>query len=352
MKRLLLLLILSSVIFSCETELTDFRLENLSDNIVVYGELSNWQESLQVRINKTTAYSPYDTRQYIGVPIKKAKVTIVDTKGSLVTLQEVTDGYYVGPATFVGVEGETYTLKIKTTDGIEIESRPETIKAAPKLATFSSSFINAEKVEDIRININASIADPAQTTDYYFIRRQDYIQFLTTCPPPPPPPASSPPCNSKCWQAPLNTQPILLKDFLVNGKNIPLTINPILVEDFTDWVVQLDVFSVSKTIFDFWQKQEDQRVIGGGLFDKVPVQIIGNLRSPNKPDQQILGVFVVGGVTKKRLVINRGGDDDVLLARIQAYADSKNVRFKEYPLYDCDKAGWVRYNIGRYLPPL
>ncbi len=340
-------------LFSCETEITNFNTKNLSNAIVIYGEMNNLSAPYKVRINRTSSYSPYDLTQFQGEPVKKAIVRIVDGNGAVIPFTEISSGYYESRGMLKGAVGQKYKLQVTTNDGLEIESGFEELKAAPELLDFKYNFIDASKVEDMRFDLKASIKDNKSTEDYYFIKRQDFIQFLTTCPEPPPPPAPVPPCFTKCWRAPLNTQPILINDFLVNGKNIPLELGNIKVEDITDWVVQLDIFSVSKSTFSYWQRQEDQRNIGGGLFDKVPAQIIGNLTCKNKPAQEVLGLFLVGGVNKQRLTIKRFDSfSQEIFKKVQYYVDFNNIRNKDAKIWDCKNAAFIDYNLGYTIPML
>jgi Domain of unknown function (DUF4249) len=353
MKKIALFLLIVSFMFSCVTEITDFTAVNQSTAIVVYGELTNQNGPYTVRLNATNQYSPYDPTEFIGKPVQNADVKIVDGAGKITQLSEIRAGVYQTNVLFKGVLKQKYKLLIKTADGLDIESDLEELKNATPLSDFSYKFVDAEKVEDMRFELKATLQDAKETEDYYFIKRQDFIRFLTTCPEPPPPPAPVPPCFTKCWKAPLNTKPILLNDFLVNGKNIPIKLDMVTVEDFPEWVVQLDVFSVSKNIFNYWKRQEDQRTVTGGIFDKVPAQIIGNLRCTNKPDQQVLGVFVVSGLAKQRITIDRFKDvTPEAFQKIVRYADFKNIRFKYTPINDCKQFGNIPYNIGYDLPPL
>ncbi len=340
-------------LISCETEITNFNTKNLSNAIAIYGEMNNLLAPFKVRINRTSSYSPYDLTQFQGEPVKNAMVRILDGNGQIIPFSETSSGYYESKSILRGVVGQKYKLQVTTTDGLEIESEYEELKPAPELIDFKYEFVDAKKVEDMGFKLNAAIKDNKNTEDYYFIKRQDFIQFLTTCPEPPPPPAPVPPCYTKCWRAPLNTQPILLNDFLINGKNIPLGLGTVKVEDITDWVVQLEVFSVSKSIFSYWQRQEDQRNIGGGLFDKVPAQIVGNLSCKNKPKQEVLGVFLVGGVNKQRLTINRFDSfSEDTFKKVQYYVDFNNIRNKDAKLWDCKNAAFIDYNLGHTLPIL
>ena len=349
-KYLFILLILC---FGCETEIKNFKISNPGDNLVVYGELTTANGPYQVQITHVSSYAPYDVRAFVGEPETDAAVSILDNLGNETFLGEYKPGVYSTDMLFKANVGVAYKLKIKTTDGKTFESDFQVLTASPILKDFSETFYNAEKVEDMRFEVKASIQDPADTENYYFVRKQDYIGFLTTCQDPPPPPAVPPPCYIKCWSAPLNTQPILLKDFLVNGNDLPLALEDIKADEITDYVVQLDVLNISKEVFNYWERQEEQRTIGGGLFDKVPAQIIGNLYCTSDPSEQILGVFVVAGITKQRLTIDRFKTYDFeTYQKVQNYVDFNNIRRKDLKLNNCWQAGWINYNLGLEIPEL
>jgi hypothetical protein len=277
----------------------------------------------------------------------------VDGNGKETAYYEKSKGYYLSPAGFKGEVGQKYKLRIKLLDGKTIESAFQTITPSPSLAEFSYSFKDAAKVENMRFPLIASIKDPKATEDYYFVKRQDFRQFLLTCPPPPAPPAPTPPCNCLCWQAPLNTTPYLLDDFLLSGKNLSLDLGQLPYEDFTDWVVQLDVYSISKEAHTYWKRLEDQRKLSGGIFDKVPAQIIGNLKCTSEPSQEVLGFFMVGGLTQKRLQVDRfNGIPTEAYQKLLFYVDFNNIRYKDIPLWNCKDAAFIKYNLGYSLPPL
>jgi hypothetical protein len=353
MRHLLLFFCALFLLSSCETEIEDFQTQNLSSAIVVYGEISNVDGPYNVRLNYVSAYSPYDATQFTGQPITDANVRIVDGNGKETAYYEKSKGYYLSPAGFKGEVGQKYKLRIKLLDGKTIESNFQTITASPTLAEFTYSFKDAAKVENMRFPLTASIKDPKATEDYYFVKRQDFRQFLLTCPPPPAPPAPVPPCNCVCWQAPLNTTPYLLDDFLLSGKNLSLDLGQLPYEDFTDWVVQLDVYSISKEAHTYWKRLEDQRKLSGGIFDKVPAQIIGNLKCTSEPSQEVLGFFMVGGLTQKRLQVDRfNGIPTEAYQKLLFYVDFNNIRYKDIPLWNCKDAAFIKYNLGYSLPPL
>ncbi len=338
---------------SCETEISDFKTQNLSSAVVVYGEMSALAGPYTVRLVYTSGYSPFDVTQFQGQVIPGADVRIIDELGAYVLLKETQKGVYQTSKNFKGTVGKKYKVRIKTSDGKEIESTLDELKSSVNLSEFSFVFKNSEKVENMRFDLTAKIADNKNTEDYFLIKRQDFIQFLTTCPEPPPPPAPVPSCDCKCWQAPPNTQAILANDFLVNGSSISLGLSPVEYRDFTDYIVELQVYNVSKATYQFWNRQEEQRKIGGGLFDKVPAQIIGNLTCLNDPGQQVLGFLMVGGLNKQRLLVDRFTNVPAdAYKKLAYYVELNNIRYKNYALWDCRKASWVPYNLGLTLPVL
>lgn len=350
MKRLLVVVGLL-ILFSCETEITDFKTENLSNALVVYGEMSNLAGPYTVRLNYTSAYSPFDPTQFQGQPIQGADIRIVDENKFSTPLKEMQKGMYQSPATFQGQIGKKYRLEIRTADGLDIVSDWQQLSVPVGLKTFSSNYINAEKVENMHFKLQASVQDTRGTEDYFFVKRQDFIQFLTTCPSPPPPPAPVPICYNKCWQATQNTQPILADDTFLDGREIALSLEPIPYDDFTEWYVQLEVYHVDKSTHQYWKRQEDQRILDGGIFDKVPAQIIGNLTCLNKPDQQILGYFMVAGKSKERMLVDRyHGIPATSYQKLVSYIDFNKLRHQNTPLWDCRLAAWIPYNVGLTLP--
>jgi len=351
MKIKLLLLFLVSFLWSCETEIFDFKTQNLSTAIVVYGEVTDISGPYIFRINYTSGYTAYDVSQFTGQAVSKAKVILLENGTNVINLLETSLGVYKTPANFKGKVGNTYQLKIQTIDGLQIESSVEKMMQPILFSQLESKFVPAEKVENMFFDVKLKIKDPKNTQDYYFIKRQDFNQFLTTCPEPPPPPQPVPPCFCKCWSAPPNSQPILQNDFLLDGQEISLETASVNYHDFTDWVIQFDLYHIDANLYTYWKRLEEQRQVGGGLFDKIPAQVIGNLKCTSNPDQQVLGYFVVSPRTKSRLYIDRfNGIPDEYYQKLVQYVEFNNVRYKNYVLNDCRKASWVPYNLGFTIP--
>ena len=82
------------ILCSCETEVTDFKTQNLSSAIVVSGEMSSLAGPYTVRLNYTSAYSPFDVTEFQGQVIPGADVKILDETGASVSLKETQKGVY------------------------------------------------------------------------------------------------------------------------------------------------------------------------------------------------------------------------------------------------------------------
>lgn len=63
--------------------------------------------------------------------------------------------------------------------------------------------------------------------------------------------------------------------------------------------------TISKNAFDFYEKLLEQNEEQGNLWSRQPVQIIGNIRNENDPDEPVLGYFMVAGMSEKRIFADR-----------------------------------------------
>ncbi len=348
-----LVTIFTFILFSCEEELRDFRVKNESNAIVVSGEISNKKGPYLIRLNRPTSYSPYDVREFTGIPISNAKVEIRDNLGNIFPFKESSKGVYESSLlAFQGVEGNSYVLKIITTDGKTIESRPSKILNVPQITQFDYVFKQADLIEESSFLVKAKIQDKSNLSNYYLIKKQEYIQFLSTCPPPPPPPANPPPCYSKCWRAPLNTQPILFDDFLIDGRSIETQLANVPLEDITNYGIDIKVYNIEKDHYQYWKRLEDQRLLTGSIFDKVPAQVIGNLVCTNDPTLEVLGYFGAVSITNKRLVIDRFSHlDEKMVQELSIVINKNETRNPKKVISNCWEAAWINYNLGLEIPP-
>ena len=123
MKNILLILLSSFLIVSCEKEI-DLDLEDQSGKVVIEGNITDQAGPYYVRITKSVAFT--QANQY--PPIEDAQVTLSDDLGQTEMLEYIGNGFYQ-TYTFQGQSGRTYTLKVQA-EGKEYISQstmPETV---------------------------------------------------------------------------------------------------------------------------------------------------------------------------------------------------------------------------------
>jgi hypothetical protein len=64
-------------------------------------------------------------------------------------------------------------------------------------------------------------------------------------------------------------------------------------------------YAISKTYYQFLKKVKEVNQTSGSLFDPIPNEIFGNVRSSDGKDLPVLGYFSVAGVAEQRTFIER-----------------------------------------------
>ena len=75
--------------------------------------------------------------------------------------------------------------------------------------------------------------------------------------------------------------------------------------------VDLSQISISQNAYRFLRLVKQQSEISGSVFDPPPARITGNMLSLDNPDEIVLGYFMAGGETSKRLYIKNSELDFV-----------------------------------------
>ena len=103
--------------------------------------------------------------------------------------------------------------------------------------------------------------------------------------------------------------------------------------------------SITKKTYDFFDVIEQQNIEQGDLYSKQPIQIKGNVSNINNPNEPVLGYFIVAGITKKRIFIDRPGIPFYYVECVPDY-DLTYIRFEppsSWPIYIVDImfTGWA-----------
>ena len=97
--------------------------------------------------------------------------------------------------------------------------------------------------------------------------------------------------------------------------------------------------SISEKAFVFWDALRQQNIDQGNLYSQQPFQIRGNIKNINNLEEPVLGYFTVGGVTEKRIYINRPPIVFLYKECTPDYEGMRFVRFDPGPTYIVDING-------------
>jgi hypothetical protein len=246
---------------------------------------------------------------------------IRDDQGRVIFLEENLEirGTYETPESFSGEIGRSYTLQIQLVTGEVYSSLPEKIESVPEIKNLTIETVQipveGETLFRSGAQIYAEIEDPGDQKNFYFWRNTLSTFVLETRPdlyvirsPNAPPRPAPKDCCAICYQTVnVGNQSIFIaQDENFNGLKTRIPVAFIeddgrrLVNTFRTDIRQI---SVSPEAYRFLKLVKQQTEISGSVFDPPPASIRGNMISLDNPDEVVLGYFMAGGETRKRIYI-------------------------------------------------
>jgi hypothetical protein len=308
--RIILFFMILLGLWSC-IENIDLDLKREIDYLVIEGEITNLPGPYRVKIKNAAAYTKnYQNDFPVEFPVSGATVTIEGSDGSKENLTEIVGlkGSYTTKATTQGKVGVSYKVIVKTIKGKTYESIAEKLMEAPALENVESSFKALDKT-NIGGNflVNFTLKDPSSQENYY---RYDYSGWnsveVTLFDPVR---RRSLQCiggnNSFCYFSEEGKDIFISSDALRNGGTINELALVLPYTEIYDYLINARVHSISKNAYTFWKNVQDQSRKTGGITDKLPAQIVGNLRCMSNPEEPVLGYFEVSGVSTKKARVKR-----------------------------------------------
>lgn len=311
------LIILAAGISSCIEEYWP-DVSNYQNLMVIDGAITDQPGPYTVKVSRST-----DISNPKNIPFPGCEVAITDDLGNTETLIETEIGTYQTSTEGIrGVIGRKYMLSVKTPDGELYESDYSTLKTSVGI---DSVFGIIEKKhpnnpEDSEIGYQFYVNTKAGNTDSTFILWRlfqtyeyhadftiDFLwvgRFVRF---------HDPDTLFYCWkteQIPeiftYNTlglqEPIIYDyplNYVGNGTKKLSVRYSLLVEQYTiDYKSQ-----------EYFKELMEQNADHGTLYAKQPHQIRGNLTNTNNPGEIVLGYFMVGSKTSKRIFVNRPNID-------------------------------------------
>ena len=326
------------VLGSCiDTFRPELSKSDLEYKLVVEGKVTDEPGPFRVRLTKSgSVYNVQDI--YKIEPVSGAAVHISDNEGNDFQLYQFTDGWYQTIDTCLqGIPGVTYTLHITDENGEQYESTPELmLEVAPIGSLFfeenQRTHIEGENVTeegwlDIFLNTRTPVEgihylkwDFEETWEFNMplsirvvnlggdVNASQYcIPFASQGTVPFNTWVNIPPEQFHCWTS-VGSSTILVKSTSNNLggeiKRFPLTsVGPEDDRLGIRYSILVKQYSLGKKLYDYFKILESLNETNGGIYDKMPSPLYGNIQSVSG-DKKVLGYFMVSAVSTKRIFID------------------------------------------------
>ena len=283
---------------------------NAKNKYVVSGRITNiegWQ-NIEVSLS-----SPIESPEYI--PVSGCQVKVLDDKGNIFTMDEYQPGWY---HVWLGKEyltpGTSYQVRLTTPGGEVLASGFDRMSECPPLDSVYYMVKDvpiskppfAATVMQFYVDLNAignysqyykweavetweyNAAHPAE---YYY--DGDFHQIL--------PPDYK---NYTCWASNL-----VKNIFTISTKNLSQNIYKQCPLHYIDghstrlgilYSILVNQYSISEGAYNYWEQMRINSNEQGGLYEKQPLAIKGNLLNETNSDKEVLGYFYAASETERR----------------------------------------------------
>ena len=286
-------LVLVACITPFEPEIDMF--ENV---LVVDGAISNIPGSSYVRLSRT---SPYN--EQIRIDVDVATVILIDDLDNRVQFINVGRGeYLLTDSTYAGQVGRSYKIHIETRDGTIYESTPEELKVPIPLDEVKYEFVDGPDDSRRGLKILVDVENKDNRNAYLYWQYAETWEFEV--------PYSSPyePDSKICY---ITNRPPL---FIINStsdlvQNQLLNFPLYFIDNLSNrlsrkYSVLITQYTLTEQTYLFYQDLKEINENKGGLFDKTPIALVGNMQNISNPDQVVLGNFQVSGAVTQRIFID------------------------------------------------
>ena len=295
--------------------------------LVVEGLITNQSGPFSVRLTYSVPIYNKWNIEADYLPVEGAEVQIIDDLGNTFMLFETKSGWYeTEEKDLEGIPGQTYILTINTTDGKQYESSPELMREVPDIESvyhkeFRRTYYDEETpYEENRLNILVDTRVAGDNMVYFKWEFEETWEFempgyievyhglCDTC--------SLPTWEEilieiekiHCWVSE-SSDAILIKSTADNALN---NISGFLLQSIGGpsddrlnlrYSVLVKQYLMSRELYDFFRKIRGSNEETGGIYEKAPTQIIGNIQCCNG-DVEALGYFMASAVKTKRIFIS------------------------------------------------
>ncbi len=271
-------LILSGLLLSC-TDVIDVDVPYEGPRLVVEASL-DWQKETfgNVQTIKLSELKPYFDSTSPNI-ITGASVTVTNNSNNrVVEFIDQNNGDYT-TTEFVPVIGQSYTLEVVSKG--EIYVAEETLTTVVPIKKVDQSTENGFDPNVIEVNIYFD--DPVHEENYYLTIFQERKDLLPTL--------------------------LDVSDEFTNGNEMRIFYEKFNNENTNEKelqpgdIVDIKLYGISKTYFNFIRLLIEQNEAGGDPFATIPAELKGNCINPINPENYALGYFRLTQVDKRTYVV-------------------------------------------------
>lgn len=338
------LFIILLLLTSCIKEFDPVIDSNAANKYVISGRITNIEGFQEVEIALS---SPIQSPKYI--PVSGCTGMIEDDKGNAFQLIEIEPGQYVAWMRQIDLTpGTSYRLKITTSSGEQIESGYDKMQNGPpidsiyyhinEVPTTDPNVVNQEMQFYVNLNAVGNYSqyykwEIVETWEYHAPHAKEYYydgminQII--------PPDTS---NMYCW---MTTE--VKNVFTVSTKGLSQNIYnqyPLhAIDGHTSrlgilYSILVNQYALSEGAYNYWEQLRINSNEQGGLYEKQPLAIKGNLKNLTSPEKEVLGYFYAATTTSQRYFYH---DVEGLYLDFNNYCYPEGLGkfgWKEFPTYE------------------
>lgn len=347
--RLYIYLALSLLCGSCVVPFEP-ELEESQEVLVISGMISDSPGRHIVTVSKS---SPYLFPDFQGLEF--CVVNVTDQDGNMIQYSDEGEGVYSAdiPDSFLEV-GDAASLYVLTPDQREYRSDYDTILPCPQLDSVYWEFKYTETSDPEKslpgvqfyLDMSGSPGDSRnmiwrvdETWENWASLFGTSILWFW---------GQSEPFDSnvifKCWRSfPLDHIYAESTRNLSSNELRRMELN--FVSNETDrlqvtYRLNVQQQSLSMDAYDYWQRMNELGAESGGLYEKQPASVPGNIYSVDQPEEFVLGYFYASQVREKRIFVHNNNLFDFFIPHISCeylpLSTLYNTGGKQFPVYIYD----------------
>lgn len=323
------------------------ELDGSQEALVISGMITDRPGLHEVTISRSSSYR---LPEFQG--LESCIVTVTNQDGDVIVYSDAGEGIYEAdvPDDFLDV-GDAASLYVMTPGQIEYQSAYDTILACPDLDSIYWELGTLETPDPefnrpgIQFYLDMSGEDSdsrnmiwrvQETWEYWAslfgthiaYSRGNWQEFSTNK-------------IFRCWKS----YPL---DQIFTGTTRNLSKNELLrvplnfVSNETDrlsvtYSLHVQQQSLSLKAYEYWQRMNDQAAESGGMYEKQPASIVGNIYNVYNPDDVVLGYFYASQVMERDIFVQNNNLFDFWIPQISCEYQAMSTLWRnpdvKYPVY-------------------